>query len=101
MTYYKVLENGRSCHGGKLKWSLPTKDGESWNPGKWHSVRGEITMCEKGIHLTKDPYAWYTWDCEVRHTQQAIYSTFHDCLTQVCYGYQKVRSNLRLLKEEK
>ena len=22
--------------------------------------------------------------CEGRHTQQAIYSTFHDCLTQIC-----------------
>ena len=32
--------------------------------------------------------------CEGRHTQQAIYSTFHDALTQICYGCMKVRSNI-------
>ena len=33
-------------------------------------------------------------DCEGRHTQQAIYSTFHDALTQVCYGCKKVRTTI-------
>ena len=33
--------------------------------------------------------------CEGRHTQQAIYSTFHDALTQVCFGCQKVRSTIK------
>ena len=33
--------------------------------------------------------------CEGKHTQQAIYSTFHDALTQVCFGCQKVRSTIR------
>jgi len=32
--------------------------------------------------------------CEGKHTQQAIYSTFHDGLTQVCFGCKKVRSTL-------
>lgn len=32
--------------------------------------------------------------CEGKHTQQAIYSTFHDALTQVCYGCKKVRSTI-------
>jgi len=32
--------------------------------------------------------------CEGRHTQQAIYSTFHDALTQVCFGCMKVRSTI-------
>jgi len=35
----------------------------------------------------------YIRACEGRHTQQAIYSTFHDCLTQVCYGCKKIRTN--------
>lgn len=35
-------------------------------------------------------------NCEGRHTQQAIYSTFHDALTQVCYGCLKIRSNIRI-----
>lgn len=34
-------------------------------------------------------------DCEGKHVQQAIYSTFHDCLTQICYGCKKVRSNIQ------
>lgn len=33
--------------------------------------------------------------CEGRHTQQAIYSTFHDALTQVCFGCLKVRSTIK------
>jgi hypothetical protein len=34
-------------------------------------------------------------ECEGKHTQQAIYSTFHDALTQVCFGCLKVRSTIR------
>lgn len=34
-------------------------------------------------------------ECEGKHTQQAIYSTFHDALTQVCYGCLKVRTTIR------
>lgn len=33
-------------------------------------------------------------DCEGKHTQQAIYSTLHDALTQVCYGCKKIRSTI-------
>jgi hypothetical protein len=33
--------------------------------------------------------------CEGNHTQQAIYSTFHDALTQVCFGCRKVRSTIK------
>ena len=34
-------------------------------------------------------------DCEGRHTQQAIYSTFHDALTQICFGCKKIRSTIK------
>lgn len=33
--------------------------------------------------------------CEGKHTQQAIYSTFHDALTQICYGCLKVRTTIK------
>lgn len=33
--------------------------------------------------------------CEGKHTQQAVYSTFHDALTQICYGCKKIRSNIK------
>ena len=32
--------------------------------------------------------------CEGKHTQQAIYSTFHDALTQVCFGCMKIRTTI-------
>lgn len=33
-------------------------------------------------------------DCEGKHTQQAIYSTFHDALTQICFVCMVVRSTI-------
>ena len=33
-------------------------------------------------------------DCEGHHMQQVAYSTFHDSLTQICYGCLKIRSNI-------
>ena len=35
-------------------------------------------------------------ECEGKHTQQAIYSTFHDALTQICFGCGTIRSSLRI-----
>lgn len=34
-------------------------------------------------------------ECEGKHTQQAIYSTFHGALTQICFGCQKIRSMIK------
>lgn len=33
-------------------------------------------------------------DCEGHHMQQVAYSTFHDALTQICYGCMMVRSTI-------
>jgi hypothetical protein len=33
--------------------------------------------------------------CEGKHMQQVAYSSYHDALTQVCYGCKKIRSNIR------
>lgn len=33
-------------------------------------------------------------ECEGKHTQQAMYSTFHSALTQICFGCKKVRSTI-------
>lgn len=35
-------------------------------------------------------------NCEGKHSQQIAYSSFHDCLTQVCFGCMKVRTNKKL-----
>ena len=34
-------------------------------------------------------------ECEGRHAQQVAYSTFHDALTQICFGCRVVRTSLR------
>ena len=56
---------------------------------------------------TQEEVREHIQECEGRHTQQAIYSTFHDALTQVCFGCQKIRSTIyvspdriRVKKEE-
>lgn len=36
-------------------------------------------------------------NCEGVHSQQCAYSTFHNALTQICWGCRKIRSNLRKL----
>ena len=38
-------------------------------------------------------------ECEGRHTQQAIYSTFHDALTQICFGCKKIRTTVHVYEE--
>jgi hypothetical protein len=35
-----------------------------------------------------------TQECQGRHTQQVAYSTFHDALTQICFGCRKIRTNI-------
>lgn len=71
--YFKVLQRGQSCHGGKLKWSLP-KDRK---PGGWHQVTGRLKLCVKGLHVTERPHEWLSqglsvYLCEVsgRRTKQ-------------------------------
>lgn len=40
-------------------------------------------------------------ECEGVHTQQVAYSTFHDSLTQICFGCSKIRSSLYRLGSAK
>lgn len=42
----------------------------------------------------------YIRDCEGKHTQQVSYSTFHDALTQICFGCKKIRTTIRLGSEK-
>lgn len=34
-------------------------------------------------------------NCEGEHTQQVVFSTFHDALTQICFNCKKIRSTLK------
>ena len=33
--------------------------------------------------------------CEGNHVQQIAYSSYHDALTQVCFGCKKIRTSLK------
>ena len=48
---------------------------------------------------TQEEVRKHIQECEGEHTQQAIYSTFHDGLTQVCFSCHKVRSNIKIIKK--
>ena len=63
---YKVLQSGKSCHGGALAWSLPTQnDDGSWTPGEWHEVTGKVAVCSNGLHLTHKPAYWWQAGADV------------------------------------
>lgn len=45
-------------------------------------------------YKTQEEVREHIRECEGKHSQQCCYSTFHDALTQICYGCKKVRSNI-------
>ena len=60
---FKVLdENGCSCNGGSMQWSLPTqKEDGAWIPGEWMpEIQGALVACENGYHLCEERHvlAW-------------------------------------------
>ena len=64
MTLYKILVNGKSCHGGDMAWSLPRETSPGhYDPGQWMGVEGDLSICNRGIHLTNEPFNWYKWGC--------------------------------------
>ena len=56
-------------------------------------------MFELENYDTQEEVRKHIQDCEGKHMQQCAYSTFHDSLTQVCFGCKKIRSNI--IKEDK
>lgn len=52
-------------------------------------------------HLnTQEEVRRHIQECEGKHTQQAIYSTFHDALTQICFTEKIIRTNLKIYDKE-
>lgn len=44
------------------------------------------------VHPDMETIRQIVQECEGKHVQQVVYSTFMDSLTQVCFGCQKVRT---------
>lgn len=45
---------------------------------------------------TQEEVRQHIQSCEGKHGQQVAYSSFHDCLTQICFGCKKIRTNLKI-----
>lgn len=45
-------------------------------------------------HCTNEEVLEHIKDCEGRHTQQAVFSTFHNAMTQICFGCGKIRTEI-------
>lgn len=43
---------------------------------------------------TKDEIEEYIDECEGKHKQQVVYSTYHSALTQICFDCKKIRTNI-------
>ena len=39
-------------------------------------------------------------ECEGYHSQQVMYSTFHDALTQICFDCRTIRSNIKIIERK-
>ena len=85
--YFKILDNDKSCNGGDFTWSLPTQnEDESYTPGEWHEIEGELQMCFHGFHVTKDISQWVNqnsqnrtvYEVEIDETKQILESNYSD-----------------------
>ena len=71
---YKILVDGKSCHGGDLVWSLP----KGKKPGAWHTIEGDLKICSRGIHLTTEPFNWYKWGCTAYEAEAKDITSWED-----------------------
>lgn len=67
-----------------------------WNDKKILYQEVEIMITFEYEYFTKqETIRDWIKDCEGSHTQQAIYSTYHDALTQVCFDCKRIRSTIK------
>ena len=69
--YFKILVDGKSCHGGDATWSLP-HDGQ---PGDWMPEidESDLSLCECGYHICKENEIldWIKQDCQIFEAENA------------------------------
>jgi hypothetical protein len=61
--YFKILVDGKSCHGGNSTWSLPEGD----KPGDWMPKLTKIEPCVRGYHIVEayQILQWLKKDCQI------------------------------------
>lgn len=47
-------------------------------------------------YSTQEEIRKHVQKCQGKHIHQVAYSTFHDAITQVCFGCKVIRSNIKL-----
>lgn len=85
---FKVTVANRSVHGGTFDWAnyLPTKNRDgSYEPGAWTPVIANPAICQRGYHLTTDPYVeWAKPGMTVYEAEGRVaYSAYGDDITRV------------------
>ena len=50
---------------------------------------------ELEIYKTNDEVFGHIANCEGKHTQQVVYSTYHKGITQICFGCKKIRTTIK------
>jgi len=63
--------------------------------GLLHAEPPMFIIMEKETGLTQEEVKKCIKKCEGKHVQQVAYSSYHDTLTQVCFGCDKVRTSLK------
>jgi len=88
MTYYKILQDGKSCNGGKAEWDLPVKNLDStWEPGGWMpEIKGKLIACERGYHICKDEQVIKWLDDEIYEVEYKgeIFDHSDKCVAHKC-----------------
>jgi len=51
----------------------------------------KFELCFESEGIVKDKIR----QCEGNHVQQVCYSSYHDTLTQICFGCKKIRTSLK------
>lgn len=87
MKTYKVLANGASCHGGKLKWIIP----KGSKPGAWHESPGETDLCHVGLHVTAYPDCWWSPGKQVYEVEVEDEHLAPDGMKSVCRRVRLLR----------
>lgn len=54
-----------------------------------------MTTFKYEYHTLIDDIRKCVQDCQGKHVQQVAYSTFHDAITQVCFGCKKIRTTIK------
>ena len=60
----------------------------------WLNEKIENGKTMKIEFMDKESVEHHLSECEGKHVQQVVYSTYHKALTQICFGCERIRTSL-------